>query len=144
MGRVDTLPPKKNTMRLCPRVYEAGVIFASTTRARPVTCGERGVLIQKEELGVSPGSHDDSLAAVEGTIVVALDGALSCHVKLTREPRGDFEWSRHLASGIVQDAAVAERGGGRRVATRHRNQIAPRRHAVLQRAGSGFRRGGGR
>jgi hypothetical protein len=114
--RVDRVRAHRSGMELSPGRAEADVVLAPAQRARPMTGGKGGRLVEEEELG--------ELARLQERAPMPA---------LEREPAGDpalpVEAAPDAARVVVQAAAVAVDEAARRVG----DQLAERRDAVPER-----------
>jgi hypothetical protein len=114
--RIDRVGADLARMQLLPDLGESRVVLAPTEGARSVTRGERGGLIQEEQLG-------EPARLEQRRVVPSLEAEPACDPSLDRVPAAD------PASVVVEASAVPVD----EAACRSRDQIAERRDPVLDR-----------
>src|SRR5262245_54845104 len=116
---IDRVRASLAVVELAPERGEAVVVLVPAERTRPVPGGERGRLVEEEELREAAGLHQRA----------ALPAA---KLEPARDPALAVEAASDPARRVVEAAAVAVD----EAASRIRDKLAERRDAVLQRHGS--------
>jgi hypothetical protein len=121
-------------VRSAPAIDKLTVCVPPTAAARAVSCCHCCRLIEEKKLGVPARGHENSLSTIERPVVIQLPWTCPYDVKLARQPHLPLCVTNYVLVIIVQAAAVAEHGGRRAVSHAVRDDLAPWRHAVLQRS----------
>src|SRR3954452_20747131 len=90
--------------------------FSTAEETRAVSCRERDRLVEKEQLCPTAGTHDRAAAPLE--FADANEPGLACPAPVQQRP----------GCRVMNDPAVA----GEHASLRYRNDVAKRRHPVLQ------------